>query len=178
MTRIGISFTYAGKHYSYTFNHRINILIGDSAIGKSFMRHSTEFEVYVKGSETRDVHYLSNVTTEQQHLIDIKRYSNVDLIIIDDAYAYSLIENNLLHDFMNVPANIIFISRMMGLLPTIQLSPRQFYTLYADGRHNTHTVAAFPDCVADTSRPGVYLEHIRRELAAACELNQHTNKFN
>lgn len=141
---IKIAFTYGNKKYNYTFNYRLNFLVGESAIGKSFIRQGVGFRIKINDKQTTRFRYYSEPASAETIMDDMVTCGLIDLVIVDEAYVYSLITTNLMHKFMRMNCIIIVISRELGLLQTVPISPQQYYTTKIDASGITTTVPFFP----------------------------------
>lgn len=142
--RITVKFRYLRYSYLYEFDYRLNFIIGDSAIGKSFISHMSDGEVTIEGHDVPTYRYFTGTPPVNILQSDIASCNQLSLAVLDETYVSTLKKNGLLHTMFRAPCNFVIISRDVNLLGTVPTSPQQYYSLFKDSNGNTHTVPQFP----------------------------------
>lgn len=141
--RIAVKFRYLRYSYLYEFDYRLNFIIGDSAIGKSFISHMFDGEVTIEGYDVPTYRYFTGTPPVNILQHDIASCNQLSLAVLDETYVSTLKKRGLLYAMFGAPCNFIVISRVVGLLQTVPTSPQQFYTMCTDANGVTHTVPYF-----------------------------------
>ncbi|MEG2262797.1 MAG: hypothetical protein RSC68_00315, partial [Acinetobacter sp.] len=144
---LSLSFSVASRkqEYNYTFKHKLSFLVGDSAIGKSFIANATAGKCTLDGNSIQKPHIVSDISDVQFELQAVSKLPPDSVVIVEEDFIDMLIEAHVLYAFFRSACMLIVISRNIGCLGTVPISPQQYYTLKTDSSRLTVTIPAYPD---------------------------------
>ncbi|MEG2262802.1 MAG: hypothetical protein RSC43_01245 [Clostridia bacterium] len=147
-----IIYQYNGKRFHYTFDNKLNLLIGNSATGKSFIQHAVKGKCY---KDTYNNALNAEVYTGYENIWKLGQIMGAchknSLVILDEMFIKALHTQEKLNEFIESAEIIVVISRYAEQACFLPFGIRQIYTVKVDGNYSK-TAHYFSDWIASDRR--------------------------